>query len=99
MAVADIILQQLGGNRFLAMTGAKNLVGTEDSLLFRLPRNEKRINHVRVRLTPADTYTVTFWNIGRGRDLSMEIIEEAENIYADNLQSLFTSATGLETHL
>jgi len=32
LTVAKTILEQLGGELFVAMTGAKNFVGTEDSL-------------------------------------------------------------------
>ena len=32
MKVADIILEQLGGNKFLAMTGAKNLLADGNTL-------------------------------------------------------------------
>ena len=37
--IATTILQQLGGSRFIAMTGAKNLVAEENALIFRLPEN------------------------------------------------------------
>jgi hypothetical protein len=32
LTVANTILEQLGGGRFIAMTGAKSFVGGEDSL-------------------------------------------------------------------
>ena len=37
LTVANTILQQLGGNKFRVMTGAKNFVGSNDALTFRLP--------------------------------------------------------------
>ncbi len=37
MSVATTILEQLGGARFTMMTGAKNFVGSPNSLLMRLP--------------------------------------------------------------
>jgi len=36
MRVAKTILEQLGGNHFRMMTGAKNLAGDENSLSMRL---------------------------------------------------------------
>jgi len=99
LTVANTILEQLGGRRFLAMTGAKNLSGTDDSLVFALPRNPRHVTHVRVRLDPSDTYTVTFWKLGLGHKNSMEIIGEESNVYDDNLQTVFTAGTGLYTTL
>jgi len=32
MKIAEIILEQLGGNKFIRMTGARNLVGDTNSL-------------------------------------------------------------------
>ena len=39
MRVAKTILEQLGGNHFRMMTGAKNLAGDENSLSMRIGRN------------------------------------------------------------
>ena len=39
MTVANTILNQLGGNQFLAMTGCKNLLGFENGLQMRIPKN------------------------------------------------------------
>jgi hypothetical protein len=36
MSVSHEILRQLGGNKFIAMTGAKNFVGSENSITFRI---------------------------------------------------------------
>ncbi|EFE7250305.1 hypothetical protein F9V24_27190, partial [Escherichia coli] len=63
--VATEILNQLGGNRFIAMTGAKNFTcfdeNGESGLCFRLPSNfaMKGINLVKIKLTFSDTYLVT----------------------------------------
>ena len=35
MNIPNVILQQLGGNKFLAMTGAKNLVGDGNTEIIR----------------------------------------------------------------
>ena len=44
MNIPNVILQQLGGNKFLAMTGAKNLVGDGNTLRMTLPRNGSKAN-------------------------------------------------------
>ena len=98
MQVAAQILEQLGGNRFAAMTGAKQFVGGERSLQFSLGRGAtNKANKVRVTLATDDTYTVEFFNL-RGVNLK-PCGEPVERVYADRLQTVFTEATGLDTHL
>jgi len=93
---AEMILKQLGGNRFVAMTGAKNFVSDGASLSFSLPRGaSNKANKVRVTLTTDDTYTVEFFNI---RGVNFKQVSSHVGIYASNLQNLFTAETGLDTH-
>lgn len=107
MNVAETILNQLGGNKFLAMTGAKGLGGWDTGLQFSLPARfaKNGIRRVRIELTPADLYNVTFYKSKRERVAPCVTIpgfievERHEMIYADQLQPLFTQATGLDTHL
>jgi hypothetical protein len=98
--VARTILAQLGGNKFLAMTGAKNLTHAEDGLgrlAFKLPRKAKDgINYVAIRLETNDTYTVIFSSI---TGLNVREVSEIEMAYAQDLQRLFTEATGLDTKM
>jgi hypothetical protein len=100
MTVANTILAQLGGGRFLAMTGAKNLLGDADSLQFQLPPRSTKdgINAVTVKLEPSDTYTVTFHKINR-RTLDVSVVLEREMVHADGLRQVFELATGLRTSL
>jgi len=99
--VARTILEQLGGRRFLAMTGATNVIGSADSLSFRLPGTpgfvRGRINVCRITLTPMDTYTVEFLRVGRQGQVATVAI--CTDIYADALPACFTRETGLDTHL
>jgi hypothetical protein len=98
--VGETILEQLGGARFITMTGARNFIGSATRLTFRIPgaggRTKNGINFVSITLSAFDTYTVTFSRI---RGSIVKIVEQHHNIYADMLQSLFTSVTGLDTHL
>ena len=99
-AIASTILGQLGGNRFRAMTGAKEFVSTERGLRFKLPRGfaKNSINFVHIQLTEADLYDVGFYSEARG---GLSLVERAahEGVYADALRQLFTAETGLETSL
>ncbi len=93
------ILFQLGGNKFMAMTGAKHLAGFDNGLQFSLPGNgfcKRGINKVQVLLDATDTYTVVF---GKIRKHEYKEISRFSDIYAEDLQTLFTRETGLETHL
>ncbi len=99
-AVSQAILDQLGGRAFLAMTGARDLVGGERRLTFRLPRGfaKDQINRVEIVLEASDTYSVRFtkWS---GRALVGRIIRYESGIYDDMLAPLFREATGLETRM
>jgi hypothetical protein len=97
MEVAQTILQQLGGRRFLTMTGARDLTGYADALAFKLPRfSGVKVNYVKLTLTPADTYTVEFSRI-HGRTVTK--LSEHTDVYCDQLQRLFEKVTGLRTSL
>ena len=97
LTVANTILAQLGGRRFLAMTGAKDIVGGEASLQFKLPRGfaKNKATHARVTLDASDTYTLAFfkWN---ARALDMATLSSESGIYAEDLRRFFTEATGLD---
>lgn len=93
---AQTILAQLGGNRFLAMTGAKQLVDLGDGLQFAIGRGAKnKANKVVVRLA-GDLYSVRFLTI-RGTTITER--GEFDMIYGDRLAALFTEQTGFDTHL
>jgi hypothetical protein len=96
MTVANTILQQLGGGGFKMMTGAKSFIGGDNYLVFRLPGGggftKRGINVVKIELTPADTYTVTFSKL---RGVKLAEIATHEDVYADNLRTVFSLETGL----
>lgn len=93
-AIAKTILDQLGGNKFIAMTGAKNLACGTRMLCFRFPG--RKLNYCEVQLQADDTYTVRFAKIVK---YSMTKMQEFDGIYCDQLQTLFTRTTGLDTRL
>ncbi len=97
LSVANEILNQLGGRKFLVMTGSKNLMGDTNSLQMHLTTNKAKAKYLRIELTPADTYTMVFSSFTR--DYQQIIKEEVKNVYADQLQSIFTKVTGLDTRL
>lgn len=96
MNEANTILQQLGGGRFLAMTGAVALAG-EGSAIFKLG-TMSRASAVEISLDQAtDTYTVQAY---RGRGLKMcRYGKPIEGVHADQLKTVFTEMTGLAVSL
>ena len=89
MEIPKTILSQLGGKSFINATGAKNFVGTSDSLRFQIPNSN--IKWVKVKLMLDDTYTMEFI------DKNGVAQTELEEIYCDQLTSFFTAYTGLIT--
>ena len=63
------LLQQLGGNRFIMMVGAKNLVvdKSKNELHMKIGRNAKGVSHVRIRLSSMDLYDMEFLQVRAGK--------------------------------
>jgi hypothetical protein len=97
MTIATTILEHLGGNRFIAMTGAKHLVDHGNALSFKFPKPKgQKVNYLKIELETFDTYSLTF---GYLRGLSATLETPKTVVYAAQLQALFTERTGLDTHL
>ena len=94
--IAKTILQQLGGNKFIAMTGAKNLGFTNNGLQMKIGRNSKGITHVIISLKSTDTYDVEFIKM---RGVNRKVVKKLKGVYADMLRKIFTKYTGLRTSL
>lgn len=95
--IAATILEQLGGNRFVAMTGANHLVAESQALTFRLARGGKdRINFVRIELKPLDEYRIDFM---RWHRIDFFTIAIREHVQAEDLREVFESVTELRTSL
>lgn len=90
--IATTILAQLGGNRFKAMTGAHSFSADLNCLIFKLPKGKS----VKITLNGKDLYDVEFWSI-RGFNVNKTATEA--DVYAEDLQRIFTEHTGLATSL
>ena len=95
---AGEVLRQLGGNKFIAMTGAKNFVKDDinQMISFKIMRNAKGVSHVRITLNAMDTYDMEFLSIRAGK---IKVKSKFDGAYNDMLQSVFTEHTGLYTYL
>ena len=95
--VANEIYRQLGGNRFRVMTGAKNMVSTENGIRMRIGRNNTNANFMEIVLNKSDLYDITFAKVTKMGE--MKSMKGYDNVYNDMLVSLFESHTGMYTSL
>ena len=82
MTVAKTIHQQIG-HKAMTMIGAKNFVGGDNALGFKIGRNAGKWTHIRVELTGADLYKMTFFRFW-GTDIKAQ--EAVDGLYFDGLR-------------
>ena len=97
MRVAKTILEQLGGNKFRMMTGAKNIAGDENSLSMRIGRNSSNSNYLKITLNSWDLYDMKFCKLTR--KFEEKSVKEYKNIHNIHLRLMFTKHTGMYTSL
>jgi len=92
LTVANTIREQIG-HKALYMIGAKNFIGSENSLTFRIMRNEMKVTYITVTLNGNDYYNVDFFKMKR--DLSRVYISRHNDVDFTMLRNLIQE----ETHL
>lgn len=108
--IADTILQQLGGGRFVVMTGSRDFIAIDNGLRMGLARNASKANRLDITLNSMDTYDMRFYRYTsarystRGGQFKMypekiTTVKEYTGVCFDQLQELFTNVTGLYTRL
>ena len=90
-------LKQLGGNRFIAMTGAKNFVVGPKGMGFKIGRNAKNVNYVRIDLDRGKDLYDMYFNFVSVRGVKVKA--KVKGVYADDLRGMFTKHTGMYTSL
>ena len=101
MTVANEIARQMGGTgRLKAFAGARDFVGSDDSLMFRwTAKAENRANKLRVTLGGDDLYVVEFFRMTRKGGVPTAVpVSKHEGIYNDMLVELFETETKLFLH-
>jgi hypothetical protein len=101
MSVAQEILNQLGGNKFIAMTGAKKIyTWNEYALYFELPPNKTKAKIFIITLTPMDVYKIEVFKkstlkaqVIQGKP-AMVSVKELDGIYCDQLKDVIEDLTG-----
>jgi hypothetical protein len=110
MKIAEEIMRQLGGRRFVVMTGAKDFCSQKGAnwLEFKIGRNASKSNFIKITLTGNDDYTMEFFKVSYPRlnkktwtwsEYKKVLVKKLEGIYCDGLQDAFTETTGLYTRL
>lgn len=100
--IARTILQQIGGNRFIVMTGSKNFIDMGNGLRMNLSRNKTQANRLEITLDEAlDLYTLRFYKQSTTKHFEVKIKEIAsfDMVFFDMLEEMFTEVTGLVTRL
>jgi len=93
--VSNTILRQLGGQRLLAMTGARDLVYDNRSLTVRLPKAKDGIRYVKVTLTDADLYELQGFD-KTGAPMKPAILDDVD---CEQLRPAFEAMTSLRVSL
>ncbi len=90
--VAKTILDQMGGNRVLAMLGVNRLQDLRNGIGIGWPnRQRSKGNYVEIRLNGKDLYDMTFYNLSmRGK----KKVKEFKDLYNDALADTFEGQTG-----
>lgn len=96
MTPADIILSQLGGKKFIAMTGATCYSDNNGNTLIAKFKGSKVANILYVTLNDNDLYDV---KICKFKGLDVKTVKEEANVYADMLKPMFENTTKLATSL
>lgn len=105
-----VVFEQLGGRRFMMMTGAKNFVydNSKNTLAFKIGRNASKANYVKITLRGDDLYTMEFmritsprlnkktWTYSEGKTT---LIKKYDGLWCDQLQEMFTEVTGMATRM
>lgn len=108
MNAANIILEQLGGNKFIAMTGSSKFTSVDggNTLFMKLTKNKAKTNTLRITLMPDDTYKMLF-SYEKMTPIKKRIFDSSlpsfttsnqqlfEDVYNDQLKDIFESVTGL----
>lgn len=91
LEIANTIRDQIG-HRAMIMMGARNLLAHDSALSFRIRRNARSINTIKITLDPCDTYTVEFLCV---RGASCQTVASVSDVYTDCLHTVIEERTGL----
>ena len=88
-STAETILEQLGGNRFLVMTGSRVFSRGQHSLHLKLAPNKSGADRLIITMNSLDLYMMQF------RKGTNESVLGINGVHPDQLQEIFMEQTGL----
>lgn len=99
--IAQTIFEQIGGRKFLVMTGAEAIAHEDCLMLDRISINRKRHTFEIKYNAGTDSYDCRLFTVGRKADGFVDVItvKQVNDVYADELQHVFCNCTGLFTSL
>lgn len=96
----NIILNQIGGNKFIAMTGSKIYGGYDDNgyafITIKLQKNNSKARYLEIKYNVSDLYDMKFTRVYKSKSIEVETYND---VYGDMLQDIFTKVTGMYTSL
>ena len=101
LTVPNEICRQIGARAFMMLGANKknSKFGDDKSLTFKIGRNSKKVQYIKVELTSMDVYKVTFSRMGGKHRMDYIIISEIDGVYCENLCRIIEQETGLYTSL
>ena len=96
--VANTIMQQLGGNKFVAMTGAKRVTCFHNGVGFQLPNAAQGINWVEITLNELDFYNVGFYTVTPAI-IGKTAVKTVDDLDVEQMVDCFKDTTGLAISL
>lgn len=95
MKTYEIILEQLGGRKFISMTEA-SLSHDGDNKLVAKIKGSRTCNHMEISLNSMDLYDLRFCKIGTAKTFfEMKSDKTLNNIYAEDMKSIIEEETKL----
>jgi hypothetical protein len=86
---ASTILQQLGGNKFIDMTGSHTFVCDKNWLRMTLTKNKIGAKWLRITLNSMDTYDMEFIKEQKKKELFGGIVIEQKNRWKINIKEKY----------
>lgn len=101
--IAATILRQIGGRRFVAMTGSHDFINLGNGLRMSLSRNKTSANRLEIIYAEcADLYNMRFYRqsfIRKTFECQTKDIKTYEGVYWDMLEDIFSEVTGMHLYL
>jgi len=100
--IAVTILRQIGGKRFVAMTGSHDFINLGNGLRMSLSRNKTSANRLEIIYDAgADLYNVRFYRQSFSQTFEVKIkdIKTYAGVYCDMLEDIFSDVTGMYLYM